>query len=69
MEGERFDELEVTEFVRNVAESTAANTFSMLQDVLWGRETEIDAINGFVPSIARRGTGSRCRGIRYHGGW
>ena len=53
-EGESFDEPAVLEFVRAVAESTAANTSSMLQDVLRGRETEIEAINGFVIDRARR---------------
>lgn len=53
-DGERFDELAVLDFVRGVAESTAANTSSMLQDVLRGRETEIEAINGFVLDRARR---------------
>ena len=53
-EGERFDELAVLDFVRTVAENTAANTSSMLQDVLRGRETEIEAINGFVIDRARR---------------
>ena len=52
-EGESFDELAVLDFVRAVAESTAANTSSMLQDVLRGRETEVDAINGFVLDRAR----------------
>ena len=53
-EGERFDEPAVLDFVRTVAENTAANTSSMLQDVLRGRETEIEAINGFVIDRARR---------------
>jgi 2-dehydropantoate 2-reductase len=53
-EGQKFDEQEVQKFVRTVAENTAGNTSSMLQDVLRGRRTEIDAINGFVLDRAKR---------------
>jgi len=53
-EGHQFDELEVLEFVRSVASTTAANTSSMLQDVLRGRRTEIDAINGYVLDCAKK---------------
>lgn len=36
----------------NVCERTAANRSSMLQDVLAGRETEIEAINGAIAAMA-----------------
>jgi 2-dehydropantoate 2-reductase len=41
-------EKEVTDLVYSVAVKTSANTSSMLQDVLKGRKTEIDAINGYI---------------------
>jgi 2-dehydropantoate 2-reductase len=41
-----------TEQTLAVAERTAANTSSMHQDILAGKRTEIDAINGYVVDIA-----------------
>ncbi|MFC7081925.1 ketopantoate reductase family protein [Halorussus caseinilyticus] len=39
--------------VERVADATAANTSSMRQDVLDGRRTEVEAINGYLCSRAR----------------
>lgn len=42
------------EKVHEVAEATAANRSSMLQDVERGRKTEIDALNGAIVELGRR---------------
>lgn len=47
-EGLTISQKEALELVLSVAEKTAANTSSMLQDVLRGRKTEIEAINGYI---------------------
>jgi 2-dehydropantoate 2-reductase len=48
------EEKEVEDVVYSVAGKTAANTSSMLQDVLRGRKTEIEAINGYIIRQAKR---------------
>lgn len=53
-EGIRREEKGVLEMVYSVAEKTSANTSSMLQDMMKGRNTEIDSINGYVIRQARK---------------
>lgn len=42
------------DLVHSIARKTSLNTSSMLQDLLRGRMTEIDSINGYVISLARK---------------
>ena len=51
-QGASLSDQRAVELTRRVAEDTAANRSSMLQDVENDRRTEIDAINGYVVSAA-----------------
>jgi 2-dehydropantoate 2-reductase len=53
-EGIVTDERKVLDIVSSVAGKTAGNTSSMLQDVLKGRMTEIDSINGYIIAQAKK---------------
>ena len=53
-EGLALDEQAALERVHEIAQATAANRASMLQDVLAGRRTEIDAITGVLLLMAVR---------------
>jgi 2-dehydropantoate 2-reductase len=52
-EGVSLEEETAQDALRRVAEATAENTSSMQQDVLAGRRTEVDAINGYVERRGR----------------
>jgi 2-dehydropantoate 2-reductase len=52
--GEHFDLSEVKDKVIQVAKATGSNFSSMHQDVQYKRETEIDAINGYIVSMAKK---------------
>jgi 2-dehydropantoate 2-reductase len=51
-EGVELRDEEAVRAVERVAEATATNTSSMRQDVLAGRRTEVEAINGYVVARA-----------------
>jgi len=55
-EGIMRDEKSVIEVVYSIAEKTFGNTSSMLQDILKGRMTEIDSINGYLIRLAKKHT-------------
>jgi len=45
---------EAMDLIRKIADSTSKNTSSMRQDILSGRETELDYINGALVNLARK---------------
>ncbi|MFH0868115.1 MAG: 2-dehydropantoate 2-reductase [Candidatus Woesearchaeota archaeon] len=53
-EGFKFDEKEVFEMVIDIIKDSAENQSSMLQDVLKGRKTEIDYLNGAVVEVGKK---------------
>jgi 2-dehydropantoate 2-reductase len=53
-EGCEVDKDVVIDLVRSIASRTSMNTSSMLQDVQRGGMTEIDSINGYVISLAKK---------------
>jgi 2-dehydropantoate 2-reductase len=53
-EGYDADRNKVLDIVYSVASKTSMNTSSMLQDVLKGKMTEIDSINGQVIRLAKK---------------
>ena len=52
--GFKFDEDEVLKNVLSVAKATGENYSSMHQDIAHGRQTEIDAINGYIVEMAKK---------------
>lgn len=58
--GLQLNHQEVLQRVRTVAEATAENRSSMLQDLERGRKTEIDSINGAIVELGRE-KGVECR--------
>jgi 2-dehydropantoate 2-reductase len=53
-EGMDFDKMSVMEMVLSIAEKTSENTSSMLQDILRGKGTEIEVINGYVIGLGHK---------------
>ncbi|MGI6257776.1 MAG: ketopantoate reductase family protein [Anaerovoracaceae bacterium] len=52
--GETHPAITATEHIRVVAQATSANRSSMLQDILGGKKTEIETINGAIVDEGKR---------------